>query len=176
MIDCIDSFETEGLVKLIAQKRSYLKKVENPTQAKYIQREILFLENEILPVVMRQTEILYDEVTKWIVKCMHELTHCEHVEDYNGAIFYLHFGDNIKTKLKMPIIVEFSTIDDAEFHCTFPKVKGIPAYSEKLYQWKKKGKQNKQTEFVLRNTKEQSPEDMKEVWRKINKKIKELSK
>ena len=140
MIDCIDSFETEGLVKLIAQKKAYLAKVENANQQKYLQREILFLENDILPIVLRRTEILYDEITKWIIKCLHELTNCEHVEDYNGAIFYLHFGDKIKTKMPLPIIAEFSSIGD-DFHCLFPDIKGVPAFVEKLHQWKKKKEQ-----------------------------------
>jgi len=137
MIDCIDSFETEGLMKLISQKKSYLEKVENANQAKYLQREILFLENEILPVVMRQTQLLHHEVTKWIVKCLSELTQCEHAKDYNGAIFYLHFSDEPKTKMGLPVVVEFSSIGN-DFHCLFPNVKGIPAFVEKLYQWKKK--------------------------------------
>ena len=64
----IDSYETEELVKLIDRKKDYLLKVENPQQAKYLQKEIMLLENNILPIVMRNTQILHNEVANSPVK------------------------------------------------------------------------------------------------------------
>ena len=65
---CYDSFESEELKKLIDNKKQFLAKQTNATAAKHLQREILFLQNEILPVVLNNTTIIYQEIVKYVIK------------------------------------------------------------------------------------------------------------
>lgn len=66
---CYDSFESEELKKLIDGKKKFLSKQTNKTAAQYLQKEILFLQNEILPVVLNNTTIIHSEMVKYVVKC-----------------------------------------------------------------------------------------------------------
>ena len=104
----IESYETEELIKLISKKKDYWAKVENPQQAKYLQKEILFLENSILPIVLRNTQILHKEVADWAVNCFEETIKSEHADKINGILLYLHFNDN-GNFLKIPV---FSSVSD----------------------------------------------------------------
>ena len=64
-----DSPEAEKLKKLISVKKSYLSKLENNKYAyQQTQNEILFLENEILPVVLCDTNVIHSEIAKYAVK------------------------------------------------------------------------------------------------------------
>jgi len=81
----IDSFESERLRKLIADKKAFLKKQTNPTAAKLLQREIMFLENEILPVVLINSTILHGEVHKYVIRCFDEAVQ----RKCNGLLIYL---------------------------------------------------------------------------------------
>jgi len=106
----IDSYETEELMKLIAQKKKYLEKVENATSAKYLQKEIMFLEKDILPIVMRNTQILHGEVGNWAVKCFDEFLRSKIPEYCNGMMLYLHFNNNTDIIPNFAFIPGFSSI------------------------------------------------------------------
>ena len=67
-----ESFESEKLRKLIEDKKKYLGTLKNETAAKHLQHEILFLEREILPSILTNTVILYDEVMKYCIRCYDE--------------------------------------------------------------------------------------------------------
>lgn len=60
-----ESFEMERLESLIADKRSYYRKLESDFARKKLQAEILFLQNELMPIVARETTILYSELTRY---------------------------------------------------------------------------------------------------------------
>lgn len=58
-----ESFEGKKLIDLINNKKRYIKTIDNPTHARMLQREILFLANDILPIVLRSTTLLYSELS-----------------------------------------------------------------------------------------------------------------
>ena len=60
-----ESFEAEKLQKLIQEKKKYYAKLTNDFARKKVQEEILLLQNEILPIVLRETTILYAEFIKF---------------------------------------------------------------------------------------------------------------
>jgi hypothetical protein len=64
----IDSFESEKLQKLIADKKEYLSKQKNDFARKKLQEEIMFLENSVLPIVLNETTILFSEANKYLTE------------------------------------------------------------------------------------------------------------
>ena len=60
----IDSFESEQLYKLIQEKMEFFKKSKSEFAQKKLQKEILFLKNDILPIVLQETTLLFSEITK----------------------------------------------------------------------------------------------------------------
>lgn len=61
-----DSFTSAKLKKLIKEKKTYLKTVQNEFASKKLQEEILFLERDVLPLVLSQSTILYWEIMRHI--------------------------------------------------------------------------------------------------------------
>lgn len=59
-----NSWETEKLEKLIEEKKKDFQRPKPDFAQKKLQEEILFLENEILPIVEKETVLLYSEITK----------------------------------------------------------------------------------------------------------------
>ena len=81
-----DSREAEHLKRMISDKKLYLSKLDNSKYAyQQTQKEILFLENEILPVVCISTNIIHSEITKYVVKVLNTSLeyHC------NGSLIYI---------------------------------------------------------------------------------------
>jgi len=63
----IESYESEKLNKLINNKKNYFETLNSKTtHAQILQDEILFLQNTILPVVLNETTILYNEAQKYV--------------------------------------------------------------------------------------------------------------
>lgn len=85
-----DSPEAEKLKKLIADKKQYLSKLENNKFAyQQIQREIIFLEKDILPVVLYDTNVIHSEIARYAVKAIEAAYkyHC------NGLLVYFPIND-----------------------------------------------------------------------------------
>lgn len=59
-----DSIEAEQLKQLIAKKEAYLQKVNNKFAYQQLQKEILFLKNDILPIVLHNTNVVHSEIAK----------------------------------------------------------------------------------------------------------------
>ena len=64
-----DSFESERLKKLIDNKKQFFNKQTNNAARQHLQNEILFLQNEILPIVLNNSTILYDVLIKYFILC-----------------------------------------------------------------------------------------------------------
>lgn len=64
MKNLTESIEVEKLIKLIEKKKREFSQAKLDFVKKKLQREILFLENEILPIVQNETMLLYSEMTK----------------------------------------------------------------------------------------------------------------
>jgi hypothetical protein len=61
-----NSCEVEKLEQLILEKRKDFERPKPDFVQKKLQSEILFLENEILPIVQNETMLLYSELTKYL--------------------------------------------------------------------------------------------------------------
>ena len=65
----VDSRESEWIRDKIARNKAYLLKCTNTAQYRIIQQDTLFLENNILPIVLANTMIVHDEVQKYFIRC-----------------------------------------------------------------------------------------------------------
>ncbi|WP_286879925.1 hypothetical protein [Proteiniphilum sp. UBA7639] len=63
-----DSFESEKLIKLIDNKKNFLAKQTNEFAKKKLQEEIMFLEHDVLPIVLHETTILYNDVNRYVTE------------------------------------------------------------------------------------------------------------
>lgn len=66
-----DSPEAERLKKLIADKETFYHKqvsARNKTAAQFLQKEIMFLRNDILPLVLQNSNIAHWEIAKYIIR------------------------------------------------------------------------------------------------------------
>jgi len=80
-----DSPEAEKLKKLISDKKQYLIRIENQFVYQKVQQEILFLEKEILPIVLNETNVIHSEISKYTVKAL------EAALKYNCNGFLVYF-------------------------------------------------------------------------------------
>lgn len=88
-----DSYEVEKLRKLIENKKSYLKTIQGNNKAfafQSIQKEILFLQNEVMPILLRETSILHYEFMKYATRCLDKAIQ----QKFNGLILYQSLYDN----------------------------------------------------------------------------------
>lgn len=63
-----DSFESEKLTKLIADKKEFLKKQTNDFARMKLQEEVLFLERDILPIVLNETTLFYGDAIRYVIE------------------------------------------------------------------------------------------------------------
>lgn len=95
-----DSYEVEKLRKLIENKKSYLKTIQSNNKAfafQSIQNEIMFLQSEVMPILLRETSILHYEFMKYATRCLDKAIQ----QKFNGLILYQSLYDNYEDK---PII------------------------------------------------------------------------
>lgn len=62
-----DSPEATALRKLIDSKKRYLATIKVEYVYQQIQKEIMFLEKDILPIVLNNTSVVHSEFTKYVV-------------------------------------------------------------------------------------------------------------
>lgn len=85
-----DSFEAEKLKQLIRKKKEYLATISGKTSYQFVQKEITFLQNEILPIVLNNTNIIHSEVAKSATLAFESaLTH-----KVNGLLFFIPIDEN----------------------------------------------------------------------------------
>lgn len=85
-----DSYQAEKLKKMIADKRLYLQKVSNQFTFRQVQSEILFFENEILPIVMRSTNLIHSEFSNFSVRAFDTALQFK----CNGLLLYQPIDEN----------------------------------------------------------------------------------
>jgi len=94
------SYEVEELEKLIESKLKYLSTLPKDSKnAKYLQKEILFLQNDILPSLRRNTIIVYSEYLKYCEKAISAALE----QQCNGVIIYLEISDKYEFCQKVGI-------------------------------------------------------------------------
>ena len=95
-----DSYEVEKLRKLIENKKSYLKTIQGNNKAfafQSIQKEIMFLQNEVMPILLRETSILHYEFMKYATRCLDKAIQ----QKFNGLLLYQSLYDDYE---EQPII------------------------------------------------------------------------
>lgn len=65
-----DSHEVLALRKMIENKKKFLLSIKNEFSFQQIQKEILFLENEILPIILKSTNIIHSEFCNYAILAM----------------------------------------------------------------------------------------------------------
>ncbi len=95
-----NSFEVEKLIKLIEKKKREFSQPKPDFVLKKIQSEILFLENEILPIVQNETMVLFHEMTKYVNKKVSEAVK----EDANLLVMLIPLSDSKDDTLKIATV------------------------------------------------------------------------
>jgi len=116
-----NSFESEKLIKLIENKKVFYKNQKNEEAKKFLQREIIFLENEILPIVLKETSIFYAEISRLTT------LYYKKASDYNcnGIIVYMPLKSEYE---KMPKI-GIANCMDLPFGTQGAVMIGVPKFS-----------------------------------------------
>ena len=68
MINFFDAPETIALRKLIDSKKKYLATIKVEYQYQMLQREILLLEKDILPIVLNNTSVIHSEFARYVIR------------------------------------------------------------------------------------------------------------
>lgn len=89
MIKFFDSYEVETLKKLIASKEQYLQKTTGNTY-QIIQREIMFLKNDVLPIVLNNTSVIHSEIVKYVIRAFDKALEFK----CNGIFIYIPINEN----------------------------------------------------------------------------------
>lgn len=95
-----DSYEAERLRKLIAHKETYLQTIsgdKSKTAYQLTQREIMFLKNDLLPIILNNTSVIHSEFTKYAIKCFDAALSAK----CNGLLMYQPINEDYTNK---PII------------------------------------------------------------------------
>lgn len=116
MEDIIESYEVKRLKKLIEGKKAYLQKIDKEKpQADFLQKEILFLENNILPIILNDTTILHNEITKNVNFILNKVSQSNVSGRTNGILIYYHFNSDFKND--MPFVSFSSNINTVKDIC-----------------------------------------------------------
>ena len=84
----LDSIESEALKKMIDDKRKFYHKqvaAGNIRAAQFLQNDIMFLEDDILPVVLRNSNYLHGDMCNILVRAFEVAVKF----DCNGLLFYV---------------------------------------------------------------------------------------
>lgn len=85
-----DSYQAEKLKKMISDKKLYLPKITNQFTFRQVQSEILFLDTEILPIVMRNTNLIHSEFSNFSVRAFDTALQFK----CNGLLMYQPIDEN----------------------------------------------------------------------------------
>jgi hypothetical protein len=92
MSEIIDSYEVIRLKKMIASKEAYLAKIppEKTVSHQITQQEIMFLKNDILPILYRNTNIKHFEFAKYALQKFETAIDLK----CNGLLMYYPIDEN----------------------------------------------------------------------------------
>ena len=63
-----DSSEATALRKLIDSKKKYLSTIKIEYSFQQLQKEIMLLEKDILPIVLNNTSVIHSEIAKYAIR------------------------------------------------------------------------------------------------------------
>jgi hypothetical protein len=96
----INSYEVEKLEQLILEKRKDFERPKPDFVQKKLQSEILFLENEVLPIVRNETMLLFSEITKYLNKKIGEAVK----QDANLLVMLIPLTESKDNTLKIATV------------------------------------------------------------------------
>lgn len=109
----INSIESERLERLIKRKTASYNKMkaedpENPA-LKFLNSEITFLRDDILPIILTNTTVDYSEIRDYVTRCMRKLeNHPAAARTATDMLIHFHLKEAREDK--KPIVVCFSNI------------------------------------------------------------------
>ncbi len=68
-------------------------------QYRILQREIFILENDILPIVLRNTNVLHSEVASYFMRTFDKAIE----KKYNGFLYYQPINENFTDEIKIAV-------------------------------------------------------------------------
>lgn len=98
-----DSFEAQKLRKQIAEGKNYLQKLYNEKKfdkARALQDKIMFWQNDILPIVLKNTCLAHHEIGKYAIQCFDTAIKY----DCNAVHFFIHIKDDYTDKPRVGIV------------------------------------------------------------------------
>ena len=96
----IDSFEAEKLKKLIGELNSEFNNPKTPDFVRRkVQERIMFLQNDILPNIQRNTMLVHSEIAKYALRCFDAAIKY----DCNGLLLYIALKDDYDDMPKIGI-------------------------------------------------------------------------
>lgn len=93
---CIDSMEVDFIRNKIKQNKLYLEKCTSQAAYKKVEKDTLFLENNILPILLAKTSLFHNEATKLFVKTLDAAIQSE----CNSMLMYLPINENYTDRPK----------------------------------------------------------------------------
>lgn len=84
-----ESYEVEKLAGMIGEKRKYLARLTNDFQKRKLQEEILFLEKQVLPILRRETTLLFSDITNYVEGKIADAVDA----DCNALLMFVPLGD-----------------------------------------------------------------------------------
>lgn len=109
----INSIETERLERLIERKKQQLQKLkaENPDNKAilYLNSEITFLQDSVLPILLNETTVNYMEIRNFITRSMRDLERNK-AAARRATELVMHFHLKDQTPGEDPVAVCFSNI------------------------------------------------------------------
>lgn len=96
---CMDSQEVDFIREKIKSNKEYLSKCTSQSLYKKIEKDTIFLENNILPILLAKTNLFFNDTTKLFVNSLDKAIQSE----CNALLFYTQISDNYKVKPKLAV-------------------------------------------------------------------------
>jgi hypothetical protein len=87
---CADSMEADAVRQMIAYNKEYLSKCTNKALFQKVEKDTLFLENNILPIILAKSNLFFNDSTKLFVQSLDKAIKA----GCNSMVMYLPINEN----------------------------------------------------------------------------------
>jgi hypothetical protein len=95
-----ESLEADEFMKYINKKIEYHNRLVKTEAKLYVQQEIIYLIREILPIIYKNTSVLFCEIGTYAIRAYHKAIE----KNCNGLILYLPISDKYESKPKIVVL------------------------------------------------------------------------
>lgn len=95
-----ESLETDELIRYINRKIEYYNRLVKTEAKLHVQKEIMYLINEVLPIIYKNTSVLFCEIGTYSIRAYHKAIE----KKCNGLILYLPISDKYESKPKIAVL------------------------------------------------------------------------